>query len=315
MKIVIPGGSGQVGTVLARAFYQKRIEVIVLSRAPTVAPWKVVRWDVSRPVTWAAELEGADAIINLAGRSVNCRYTPANRAAIMQSRIESVRAVGAAINRCSHPPKVWLQASTATIYAHRFDAPNDETSGIIGGHEPKAPSQWRFSIDVATAWERALDEAEVPNTRKVKLRSAMIMSPDHGGIFDTLLGLVRRGLGGTSGDGRQFVSWVHHLDFVRAVLWIIEHDSMHGAVNIAAPNPLPNAEFMTALRNAWGIRFGLPATKWMLEIGAIILRTETELILKSRRVIPGRLLNEGFTFQFPTWTEAARELCAAWQRT
>jgi len=241
-----------VGTVLARAFYQKGIQVTVLSRAPIVAPWKVVRWDVSRPATWAAELEGADAIINLAGRSVNCRYTPANRAAIMQSRIESVRAVGAAINCCSHPPKAWLQASTATIYAHRFDAPNDERTGIIGGREANAPSTWRFSIDVATAWERALDEAEVPNTRKVKLRSAMIMSPDRGGIFDTLLGLVRRGLGGASGDGRQFVSWVHDLDFVKAVLWIIEHENMHGAVNIAAPNPLPNAEFMTALRKCLG---------------------------------------------------------------
>jgi hypothetical protein len=315
MKIVIPGGSGQVGTILARALHQEGHEVAVLSRVPRAAPWRVARWDIAAPVGWAAEFEGADAVINLAGRSVNCRYTLKNRAEIMQSRIESTRAVDAAIARCSRPPRVWLQASTATIYAHRYDRPNDEASGIIGGNEAEAPPTWRFSIDVAKAWERALDEAELPRTRKVKLRAAMIMSPDRGGIFDTLLGLVRRGLGGKSGDGWQYVSWVHHVDFVRAIQWIIDHGDVDGPVNIAAPNPLPNAEFMRALRDAWGIRFGLPATRWMLEIGAMVLRTETELILKSRRVIPGRLLNGGFTFQFPTWADTARDLCDAWKQS
>jgi uncharacterized protein len=202
-----------------------------------------------------------------------------------------------------------LQASTATIYAHRFDAPNDESTGILGGSEPGVPDTWRFSIDVATSWERTLDEAVVPQTRKVKLRSAMTMSPDRGGIFDVLLRLVRRGLGGPAGDGSQYVSWIHCQDFIRAIYWLIEHENFDGNVNLCAPEPLPNAEFIRTLREAWGIRIGLPATRWMLELGAIFMRTETELILKSRRVIPGRLLQSGFKFHFPTWREAARDLC------
>jgi uncharacterized protein (TIGR01777 family) len=200
--------------------------------------------------------------------------------------------------------------STATIYAHRYDAPNDEATGILGGSEFDAPDTWRFSIDVATSWERAVDEAAVPRTRKMKMRSAMVMSPDDGGVFDVLLDLVRYGLGGRAGDGRQYVSWIHYEDFIRAVYWLIAHEDLEGPVNLAAPHPVPNTEFMRALREAWGIRFGLPATEWMLEAGALVLRTETELILKSRRVVPGRLLGEGFTFQFPTWPEAARDLCS-----
>ncbi len=166
---------------------------------------------------------------------------------------------------------------------------------------------------VAVAWERALNEADCPRTRKVALRSAMTMGPDRGGVFDVLLGLVRRGLGGTAGDGRQYVSWIHDRDFVRAVSWLIAHEEMAGPVNLAAPNPLPNAEFMRALREAWGIGFGLPAPGWMLEVGAFFLRTETELVLKSRRVVPGRLSAAGFVFDFPTWPEAARDLCRRWR--
>jgi uncharacterized protein (TIGR01777 family) len=313
VKIVIPGGSGQVGTVLARAFHGDGHEVVVLSRNSAASPWRSVGWDGKTVGSWIAEIDGADVVINLAGRSVNCRYHAENRREIMKSRVASTRVVGEAISRATRAPKVWLQASTATIYAHRYDAPNDERSGIIGGNEPNSPDTWRFSIDVARAWERTLDEAETPKTRKVKLRSAMVMSPDSGGIFSTLLGLVRRGLGGQSGDGRQFVSWIHHRDFIRALYWLIEHEEIEYPVNIAAPDPLPNAAFMRALRQAWGTRFALPATRWMLEIGAIFLRTETELILKSRRVIPGRLLEQGFTFEFPNWPEAASDLCRAWR--
>jgi uncharacterized protein len=309
MKIVIPGGTGQVGRLLARAFHAGGHEVVTLSRNPSSAPWRTIVWDARGAGDWAAELEGADAVINLAGRSVNCRYTPANRRAIRESRVDSTRAVGRAIARASKPPRVWLQMSTATIYAHRYDAPNDERTGLLGGSEANAPDTWRFSIDVATAWERATDEAATPRTRKILMRSAMVMSTAEGGVFDTLLGLVRRGLGGAAGDGRQFVSWIHEEDFVRAVGWLIERDGFEGVVNLAAPNPVPNTEFMRALRAAWGAPFGLPATRLMLEIGALFLRTETELILKSRRVIPGRLLESGFTFRFPTWEEAARDLC------
>jgi uncharacterized protein (TIGR01777 family) len=310
MRIVIPGGSGQVGTLLARAFVAAGDEVVVLSRTPKDAPWRTVAWDGKTLGDWARELDGADVVINLAGLSVNCRYTPENRRLIMESRIDSVRVVGEAIARAAAPPRTWLQASTATIYAHRYDAANDERSGIIGGNEPDAPDTWNFSIDVATSWERALDEALVPATRKVKLRAAMVMSPDRGGVFDTLYTLVRRGLGGNVGDGRQFVSWIHEYDFIHAVRWLIEHEEIDGAVNLAAPNPLPYSEFVRAMRSAAGQRIGLPATKWMLEIASFFMRTESELVLKSRRVVPGRLLEGGFVFEYPEWPDASRELAA-----
>lgn len=313
MKLLIPGGSGQVGTLVARAFHADGHEVVVLSRKPGETPWRTVTWDGETLGDWAAELERVDGVLNLAGRSVNCRYHARNRREILESRVRSTRLVGEAIGRCRRPPAVWLQASTAAIYAHRYDAPNDERTGILGGSEPGAPSTWRFSTEVARAWEAAMDEATTPHTRKVKLRSAMTMSPDPGGIFDVLLGLVRRGLGGRSGDGRQWVSWVHSLDFIRTVYWLLEHEELEGAVNVAAPQPLPNAEFMRALREAWGLRFGLPATRWMLEIDAAVLGTETELILKSRRVIPGRLLEAGFRFDYPDWPLAARDLVRRWK--
>lgn len=199
--------------------------------------------------------------------------------------------------------------STATIYAHRFDQPNDEFTGIVGGNEPDVPETWRFSIEVAKAWERAVDEADTTKTRKVKMRSAMVMSSDKDGVFDTLLTLVKRGLGGRAGDGRQYVSWIHHEDFVRAVYRLIDDEKMEGAVNLSAPNPLPNQEFMSRLREASGVSFGLPATKLMLEIGAVFMKTETELILKSRRVVPKKLLDAGFDFEFETWRKAVRNLC------
>ncbi|HET9266975.1 MAG TPA: TIGR01777 family oxidoreductase [Vicinamibacterales bacterium] len=311
MKIVIPGGSGQVGTVLSRAFARDGHDVVVLSRRPVSQPWRTVVWDGTTVAEWARELEGADAVINLAGRSVNCRYNAANRREILDSRVLSTRAVGDAIARCARPPRVWLQASTATIYAHRYDTANDERTGILGGDEPGAPDAWRFSIDVARAWEAAFRDAAVTGTRKVALRSAITMSPDAGGPFDTLLGLVRCGLGGPAGDGRQFVSWVHHDDFTRAVRWLIERDGFDGVVNIAAPEPLPNADFMRELRQAWGMPVGLPSSGWMLDLGAAMMRTETELILKSRRVVPTRLLDAGFEFRYTRWTDAARALVGA----
>jgi uncharacterized protein (TIGR01777 family) len=310
MKIVIPGGAGQVGRILAREFHQTGHEVVVLSRTPADAPWRTVSWDGETMGDWTSEFEGADAVINLAGQSVNCRYTAENRKLIIDSRVKSTRAVGDAIVQASKPPRVWLQASTATIYAHRFDAPNTEATGIIGGAEPGAPETWRFSIDVVNSWERAFDKVPTPFTRKVLMRSAIIMSPNSGGPFDMLLRLVKYGLGGQAGDGKQYVSWIHDQDFVRAVRWLIEHRDFAGPVNLAAPNPLINSEFMRALRAAWGMPFGLPAPNWMLELGAFLLGSETELILKSRRVIPARLQQSGFDFQFPEWAAAARDLCA-----
>jgi uncharacterized protein len=309
MRIVIPGGSGQIGTILARAFQSDGHDVVVLSRQPQIRPWRVVPWDGATLDAWHGEIDGSDVVINLAGRSVNCRYNAANRHEILHSRIASTRVVGEAVARAKRPPSVWLQASTATIYAHRYDGPNDERSGVLGGHESDALSAWRFSTDVAQAWERALEEARTPATRKVLLRSAMTLSPDKGGVFDTLLGLVRRGLGGSAGNGRQFMSWIHYEDFVAAVRWLIERHDVEGIVNVASPHPLPNAEFMRILREACGMPFGLPAPDWMLEIGAVFMRTETELVLKSRRVVPAKLLEGGFTFMFPSWDAAASDLC------
>lgn len=310
MKIVIPGGTGQVGTILARDFHANGHEVVILSRrSSSKFDWRVIEWDAKNLGDWAQEFEGADVVINLAGRIVNCRYNAENRRQIMDSRIDSTKVVGEAILNAKNPPKVWLQSSTATIYAHRFDAPNDELTGIVGGHEKDAPDTWNFSIDVAKSWEKTANDFNLPKTRLVLMRSAMTMSPDKDGIFDVMLGLVKKGLGGTAGNGRQYISWVHDSDFIRAVNWLIKHEELSGAINISSPNPLPNKEFMRIFREAWGTKIGLPATNLMLEIGAIFMQTETELILKSRRVVPTRLLESGFKFEFPNWEDAASDLC------
>jgi uncharacterized protein (TIGR01777 family) len=313
MKIVIPGGTGQVGRVLARAFILDGHDVVVLSRSDANGPGRFVQWDAETKGDWCSEIDGSDVVINLAGRNVNCRYNAVNREEIMDSRVNSTKIVGESIEAAEKPPTVWLQASTATIYAHRYDAPNDELTGLIGGSEPGMPDTWKFSIDVAQAWEQAVNDAPTPATRKVLMRSAMTMSPDRDGIFDVLLGLVRYGLGGTSGDGKQYLSWIHELDFIRAVYWLIEHDELSGPVNLASPEPMPNREFMRTLRQAWGTSIGLPATNLMLSVGAFIMQTETELVLKSRRVIPTRLLESGFEFKYPIWKDAAEELCSRWR--
>lgn len=313
MKIVIPGGSGQVGQILARAFEADGHDILILSRSDKNAQFKTAVWDAKNLGDWAREFENADVIINLAGRSVNCRYNDENRRQILESRVDSTKVVGKAIAKAKNPPKIWLQASTATIYAHRFEAPNDELTGIIGGSEKNAPDTWNFSIKVAESWEKAANEIDTPKTRKVLMRSAMVMSPDADGIFDVMLGLVKKGLGGTAGSGQQYISWIHDQDFIRAVYWLIEREDFDGAVNISSPNPLPNAKFMRIFREVWGMRIGLPATELMLKIGAFFMRTETELVLKSRRVVPTRLLESGFEFEFPDWEKAAKNLCERWR--
>ncbi len=313
MKIVIPGGSGQVGTVLARAFVADGHEVVEVGRSPRNVPWRTVAWDGKTPGDWAAEIDGSDVVINLAGRSVNCRYNDENRRQMMSSRVDSTRVVGEAIAKSSNPPRVWLQASTATIYAHRYDAPNDDVTGMIGGSEPDAPDTWRFSIEVAKAWEKAANEAVTPATRKVLMRSAMTMGPDKGGIFDVMLGLVRKGLGGTAASGKQYISWIHEQDFIRSVYWLIEHEELSGPINISSPNPLPNREFMKMFRDAAGVKIGLPAMEWQLAIGAFFMRTETELILKSRCVVPKLLTDSGFEFEFPKWEDAVKDLVSCWR--
>lgn len=313
MKIVMPGGSGQVGRILARYFHAQGHAVTVLSRSPRPAPWRVVSWDGLTPGGWIADLEQSDLCINLAGRSVNCRYTAANRRSIYESRIRSTLLLNEVIASLNHAPRLWVNASTATIYRHALDRAMDETNGELGGNEPGAPDTWNFSIDVAKGWEEAFFSVPTPLTRKVAIRSAMTFSPDRGGVFDVFLGLVRRGLGGRQGPGTQFVSWIHEADFVRALDLLIAREEFTGIVNLASPNPLPNCDFMRALRDAWGIRIGLPTPGWMSEIGTFLMRTESELVLKSRRVVPGRLLAAGFPFLFPEWPAAARELVVRWR--
>jgi uncharacterized protein (TIGR01777 family) len=313
MRVVITGGSGQIGQILARHFHSAGTSVTVVARHVQPAPWSTIAWDGQHQGDWAKALDGADVVINLAGRSVNCRYNQANRREIMESRVVSTRLVGEAIAQATQPPKVWMNASTATIYRHALDRPMDDVDGEIGGNEPGIPSSWRFSYEVATSWEREFFAARTPLTRKIALRSAITMSPDRGGAFETLLTLVRLGLGGSAGSGKQFVSWIHDVDFVRAVEFLMGRSDLEGCVNVTSPNPLPNRDFMAALRRAFGIPIGLPATNWMLEIGAALLRTETELLLKSRRVVPKRLLDSGYVFQFPDWSSAASDLVQRWR--
>jgi uncharacterized protein len=306
-KMVIPGGSGFLGRTLAKWFADRGWDVVVLTRHNVAVRPGVrhVAWDGRTLGAWCAELDGADAVVNLAGRSVNCRYTAGNRRRIMDSRILSTHVVGQAIARCQHPPQVWLNSSTATIYKHSLTQGMDEFTGIIGA-TPEARDA--FSIEVATAWEQALNAATSPQTRKVALRAAMVFGREPGGVFQVLRLLARLGLGGSMAGGDQFVSWIHETDFCRAVEWLIDHPGISGPVNLSAPNPLTNRDMMRLLRHACRMPIGLPATNWMLEIGTFLLRTETELVIKSRRVIPGRLLAEGFAFRFPEMAGAVGEL-------
>jgi uncharacterized protein len=318
LRIVLPGGSGQVGRVLARYFQERGHHVTVLTRGPYTAPWQTVHWDGAHVGPWTEHLEGADVCINLAGRSVNCRYGERNRASIYHSRIDTTRLLNHVIRGLAQPPRVWLNASTATIYRHALDRPMDEATGELGGYETisgrrRAPETWNFSVHVAKDWERVFFETETPRTRKVALRTAITMSPAPGSAFGVLSNLVRVGLGGTQGNGRQLVSWIHEEDFARAVEFLIERDDLAGPVNIAAPNPLPNHEFMAALREAWEMPNGLPEPAFLIKIAAFFLRTEPELVLKSRCVVPGRLLRAGFMFEFPSWPEAAQDLVWQWR--
>jgi uncharacterized protein len=312
LRIVLAGGTGHLGTILARHFHLHGHRVTVIARTPIGAVWRVLAWNGHGLDRWVNELNGTDVLINLAGRSVNCRYGRVNRREILNSRIAATRVLGQAIATLQNPPRLWMNASTATIYRHSFDRAMDEATGELGGSERDLPATWRFSIDVAMEWEETFFGAATPGTRKIALRSAMVMSPERGGAFEALLRLVRFGLGGAAGSGAQFVSWVHQSDFIRAIEYLIAKEDIQDEVNVAAPNPLPNREFMLALRQAWGRSFGLPARKWMLDCGAVLLRTETELILKSRRVVPGKLLNQGFRFALPSWPAAAQDLVQRW---
>ncbi|MGZ4973958.1 MAG: TIGR01777 family oxidoreductase [Limisphaerales bacterium] len=320
-RVVLAGGSGLLGRMLAEYLGAKGYEIVVLSRSAkkniTTSSFakatedrknanqiRVLQWDARTVGEWAREIDGAFAVVNLTGRSVNCRYNSKNRRDILESRVLSTRAIGEAIGRCANPPAVWLNASTATIYKHSIDKPMDENAEMAATTDAKD----EFSVEVAMAWEKALFEPHTPKTRRVALRISMVLVDEPGSVFPVLRRLVKRGLGGALAGGQQYVSWIHHADFCRAIEWALSHNDVNGGINIAAPNPITNREMMRTLRRVCGMPFGLPATGWMMEIGAFFMRTETELMLKSRRVVPGRLLREGFKFKFARFEEAAEEL-------
>ena len=305
-RIVLVGGSGFLGQLLAAYLQPRGWEPIVLTRQPSPhSAFQELAWDARSLGDWASSLDGAEAVINLAGRSVNCRYTAQNRRLILDSRVDSTRVIGEAIARCAQPPRIWLNSSTATLYKHSLDGANDETST---DYRSTTEAKDDFSVSVGLAWEKAFYEASTPRTRRAALRTTLVFGTVPGGVFQIMRRLAKLGLGGRMGSGRQYVSWIHDQDFCRAVEWILEHDELTGPVNLAAPEPVPNAEMMRLYRRVCGLPIGLPAAGWMLEIGAFLMRTETELLLKSRRVVPGKLLASGFQFGFPDMETALRDL-------
>jgi uncharacterized protein len=312
LRIVIPGGSGQVGRLLAGWFQERGHHVTVLTRAPFTVPWQTVHWDGLTLGPWVETLEGADVCIHLSGKSINCRVTSRNRRELRDSRIGPTLVLHRAFAELKSPPRVWMNASTSTIYRHSLNQPMDE-AGEIGGKEPvsahrRAPEKWNWTVQLVKDWEAAFFGTETPKTRRIALRTSLVFSPAPGNVFTLLSRLARVGLGGTQGSGRQMVSWLHETDFARAVEFLIAHEEIDGPVNLAAPHPMPNKEFLAALREAWEMPNGIWAPEFAIKAAAVFLRTEPELVLKSRYVVPGKLLDAGFEFAFPSWPEAAADL-------
>lgn len=300
-KLIIAGGTGFLGSVITKHFRNTFDEIILLSRKHNTATnhnIKTVIWDAKSMGEWITELEGADVMINMTGRSVDCRYTQKNKDVILKSRVESTHILGQAITQCEHPPKIWLNSSTATIYRHSLDKKMDEETGEIGNG---------FSVQIAKAWEEAFFSHHTPNTRKVALRTAIVLGKK-GGALQPMITMTRLGLGGKQGSGDQKFSWIHEEDFARSIEHIINHDSIEGPINIVAPTPSNNRTLMQILRNALKVSFGISSSKQLLEIGAFLIRTETELILKSRNVVPKKLIDSGFTHSYRNLDLAIKDL-------
>ncbi len=288
-KLIIAAGTGFLGEVLINHFKDKFPEIVILTRgkSQTIDGIKYVNWNAKTLSGWEIELENADVLINLAGKSVDCRYTEKNKKEILLSRIQSTKILNKALLSCKTPPKHWLNSSTSTIYRFSLDKQMDEINGEIGND---------FSMNVAQSWEKSFFKIETPNTLKTALRTSIVLGRN-GGAFIPLKTLAKIGLGGKQGNGNQFISWIHEDDFAYAVDFIIQNE-MAGVVNIVSPRPISNTEFMKQLQKAVGIPIGIPISAFLLKIGSFIIRTETELVLKSRNVIPKRLLENGFKFKF-----------------
>ncbi|WP_228420119.1 TIGR01777 family oxidoreductase [Chryseobacterium camelliae] len=296
MKIIIAGGTGFLGDRLKKFFTSRGHRVFILTRQP--GQEHEIYWDARTLGDWKDYLEGADVLINLTGKSVDCRYTEKNRQEIYTSRIDSTRVLQQAVDQCAHPPKIWLNASSATIYDHSEQHLNTEANGIIGDD---------FSMNICKSWEAEFFRAENSEIRKVALRTSIVMG-NSGGAFPKLKAVTKLFLGGRQGSGRQKVSWIHIGDFCRALEWIIDHAEISGVINVTAPQPLTNAEMMNKLRKRMKMPFGLNAAVWQLKIASFFLRTETELLLKSRNVYPEKLLHSGFSFAYPDMEAALKDL-------
>jgi uncharacterized protein len=300
--IVIAGGTGFLGTALASHFANLDMQVIILTRGASGQRGNVryVTWDANSMGDWTATLEGAEAVINLNGKSVDCRYTETNKSLIYATRLNATAVLGRAIQQCINPPRVWINSSSATIYRHSLDKEMDEETGEIGSG---------FSVDVCQKWEQVFNRIETPRTRKVIIRTAIVLGK-RGGALQPLKALAKIGMGGKQGAGNQYFSWLHEKDFVNIIALILKDEKIAGVYNLAAPNPVPNRDIMKALRHAFQIPFGLPLPGWLIRLGAFMIQTEPELLLKSRRVVPKKLLDEGYRFQFDTVEKALRDLAA-----
>lgn len=299
-RMVIAGGTGFLGRSLVEEFKKKGWDITILTRgvSQTKNEVKFVHWDTTSVGEWTSCLEDADVLINLNGKSVDCRYMEKNKSLIYSTRLDATHALGKAITQCSSPPKVWMNAASATIYRHSLDREMDEYTGEIGSG---------FSVDVCQKWEAAFQQYDLPQTRKIILRTGIVLGKQ-GGPLKPLTMLARLGVGGRQGNGNQFFSWLHATDFCRIVEFLIEHPETSGVYNVTSPQPIPNSEVMRELRSALHVPFGLPLPQWLLEMGAFLIRTETELILKSRRVIPRKLEEAGYTFQFGNIQDALKDL-------
>lgn len=290
MKIVIAGGTGFLGSLLIDHFKKNKVELVVLTRQKSHQSNGVnyVHWDGQSLGEWTQVLGDADVLINLSGKSVDCRYTEENKNAILNSRVEATKVLGQAMALMPRPAKLWINASTATIYEASMTQIMDEATGVMGND---------FSMNVAKKWEQAFFDAPVTNTRKVALRISLVLGKKDG-VIPVLSKLTKFGLGGRQGSGHQKFAWIHEQDMVNIVQYVIDNEQVEGPINCVSPSDINNKEFMAALRKANKMTIGLPAYEWMIHIGTFFMRTEPELILKSRYVYPKILLDLGFKFQF-----------------
>lgn len=302
-KIVIAGGSGFLGKLLLHFWKDKQVVVLTRNKKYSDSE-KHCYWDGKNLGDWVSELENTDLLLNLSGKSVNCRYNEKNKTQILNSRIDSTKVLGQAILQLKNPPKVWLNSSSATIYRHALDKEMTEKNGELGTG---------FSVEICKAWENVFFNQETTLTRKVALRTSIVMGKGENGVFDVLKELVKNGLGGRQGLGNQYISWIHAEDFKRAIEFIYSHENLQGPINVCAPNPITNTDFMRMLREALGKKFGLNLAPWMVKLGAFLRQTEAELVLKSRRVFPEKLIEAGFTFNYPKPLEMIQNLSSKQQ--